>query len=370
MFTNGKILFGASTALALAMVASSAVAAPPALGGTVDGTAASTTTTNTTTTNTTGDSTVAPYTNTTTTVQAQTVTSTTPTTTDATATVTINGVVYNTSRTVAGAGTATQDSTSTLVNTYNPGPPPTLASSVTTGPVVTATGTPVVTSVSATGFAGDANSQGQMSFGSTLSTSGAVTAGTVVATENAVNVTTSGTTYSTYVGTATYSPSTGDVTVTLPSTATRSTSISSSGLSTSGTIAANVGGVAGAAAIDAGGGRIVNLAAGTAATDAVNVGQLNAAVSGLNSTVGLAFASAKKRAEAGTAIAVALGGAAFLPNHKFNLTANVGTYRGETAIAGQLGILVSDNLALNAGVATSFHSYGGTAARAGLTVGF
>jgi hypothetical protein len=67
---------------------------------------------------------------------------------------------------------------------------------------------------------------------------------------------------------------------------------------------------------------------------------------------------------------VALSGGTFLPGKKINITANVGAYRDEVAVSGQLHILVSDNLALNAGVATSLHSYGGTSVRGGVTVGF
>ena len=346
------------------------------LGGTIDGTATTTITTDSSTTTTSGDSTVAPYTNTTTTVLHQSVSSSTPSTTFDD-TVTVNGVSYSRTRTVSGAGGGTQDSTSALIETYTPGSPPTLLSSTTTGPVVTPTGTPAITAVAASGFAGDAlNSSGAISFGSSLSTSGDVEeGGTVVATENSVTVTTSGTTYASYVGTATYNATTGDVSVTLPSAPTSLTTITSAGLTTTGsvsasTIFANVGGVAGAAAIDAGGGRITNLAAGVAPTDAVNVSQLNAAVATMTTDFFELARGLKKRSEAGTAVAVAMSGGVFLPNKRFNVTANIGTYKGESAISGQLGILVSDNVALNAGVATSFNSYGGTAARGGVTFGF
>jgi Head domain of trimeric autotransporter adhesin/YadA-like membrane anchor domain len=76
------------------------------------------------------------------------------------------------------------------------------------------------------------------------------------------------------------------------------------------------------------------------------------------------------RLASGTAIASAMGGAAFLPDMKFNLTANVATYDGAHAGAFQLGVLVSPNAAINAGVATGFNKRGKTAARVGVTFGW
>lgn len=76
------------------------------------------------------------------------------------------------------------------------------------------------------------------------------------------------------------------------------------------------------------------------------------------------------RASAGTAAAVALSGAMFLPGKTFNLTGNVGSYRGAHAAAVQFGALVSDNLAVNAGVAHGFNKGGKTAFRAGFTIGW
>ena len=76
------------------------------------------------------------------------------------------------------------------------------------------------------------------------------------------------------------------------------------------------------------------------------------------------------RASAGTAAAVALSGAMFLPGKSFNLTGNVGTYRGAHAAAIQFGALVSDRVAINAGVAHGFNKGGKTALRAGFTIGW
>ena len=76
------------------------------------------------------------------------------------------------------------------------------------------------------------------------------------------------------------------------------------------------------------------------------------------------------RASAGTAAAVALSGAMFLPGKSFNLTGNVGAYRGAVAGALQLGALVNDGFAVNAGVAHGFNKGGKTAVRAGFTIGW
>lgn len=143
--------------------------------------------------------------------------------------------------------------------------------------------------------------------------------------------------------------------------------------------------------------RIVNVAAGTAATDAVNLSQLGAVSTNVTTlqtnVIALQAADAAfdtridalesaaigfdedldridDRASAGTATAVALSGAMFLPGKTFNLTGNVGTYRGAYAGALQFGALVSNNVALNAGVAHGFNRGGKTALRAGFTVGW
>jgi hypothetical protein len=76
------------------------------------------------------------------------------------------------------------------------------------------------------------------------------------------------------------------------------------------------------------------------------------------------------RASAGTAAAVALSGAMFLPGKTFNLTGNVGSYRGAHAAALQFGALVSDHVALNAGISHGFNKGGKTALRAGFTLGW
>jgi len=71
-----------------------------------------------------------------------------------------------------------------------------------------------------------------------------------------------------------------------------------------------------------------------------------------------------------TAVAVAMGGTTFLPDQNFSLSANIGTYDGAHAGSFNIGALVSENVAVNAGVATGFNRNGKTAGRVGVTIGF
>lgn len=76
------------------------------------------------------------------------------------------------------------------------------------------------------------------------------------------------------------------------------------------------------------------------------------------------------RLRSATAVAVAMSGGAFLPDKVLNVTFNLGHYDGKSAASGQIGYLVSPNVALNAGFATSFHKGGKSAFRTGVTFGF
>jgi autotransporter adhesin len=140
--------------------------------------------------------------------------------------------------------------------------------------------------------------------------------------------------------------------------------------------------------------RVVNVAAGTGATDAVNLNQLSAvqasvtaetvartaadlvigdAVTGLGARVDSLTGRVEglqDYAAASTAVAVAMGGVTFLPDMHFNLSANVATYDGAHAGSIQIGALVSPHVALNAGIATGFNKKGQTAARVGFAVGW
>ena len=146
--------------------------------------------------------------------------------------------------------------------------------------------------------------------------------------------------------------------------------------------------------VNVGGRTIGGVAAGVLATDAVNFGQLTSINSALTSEsaarqaadlaldgrvdtlelVALDFGDdlrrVDRRASAGTATAIALGGNAFLPDKKFNLTGNMGLYRGAYAGAIQVGAMISPNAAVNAGVAKGFNRGGKVGARVGFTFGW
>ena len=96
------------------------------------------------------------------------------------------------------------------------------------------------------------------------------------------------------------------------------------------------------------------------------IGALDSRVSTLTSRIDKQDA----KIASSTALAVAMGGAVFLPGMKYNLTANVGTYEGAHAGSIQFGALVSPHVAVNAGVATGFNKGGKTAGRVGFTLGW
>ena len=89
-----------------------------------------------------------------------------------------------------------------------------------------------------------------------------------------------------------------------------------------------------------------------------------------NTRITILTAQVKKDIAAATAVSVALGGNSFLPGKKFNLTVNVGSYDGESALAAQFGFMVNDSLAINGGVASGFGSGSSTAVRGGFTYGW
>jgi hypothetical protein len=379
---NRKFFVAAGASALVLAAGSAAFADEPVFGGTTGSAPVTTTTNNTPVTTVAGGSeTSAPFQTFVTTTTPQTVNSTTaPTTTGVSASV--GGNTYTGTITVSGQGSQNQTQAVTATTTWNPGPPPTPTGPPVNTTVIT-TGAQTITAVSASGSVG---TMATPSFGAVLSSGGFVSANAVSATENDVFQDTSGVTYSTYQGTATYDPGTGNVIVSLPSTATSSTSIGSGGISTSGTISASTVSATTVSAgsvfadlvsanevdtnklvvspgsdgvsIDAGGGKISNLANGTAPGDAVNLAQLQA---GLNNF--------RKQAASGTAVAAAMSGAYFLPGKRFSITGNLSDYLGEGAFAFDIGYLITPNIALNASVASAF-SYGGTAGRIGATYGF
>jgi autotransporter adhesin len=133
--------------------------------------------------------------------------------------------------------------------------------------------------------------------------------------------------------------------------------------------------------------RITNVAAGVNATDAANVGQVqaaHAAVSQLGAqhdsrldvlealalNVQVDLRQLDRKLAGSTATAIAMGGATFLPGKSVNITGNVATYDGAVAGSLQIGALVRENWAVNAGVATNFNKSGKIGARAGFTLGW
>jgi hypothetical protein len=73
-----------------------------------------------------------------------------------------------------------------------------------------------------------------------------------------------------------------------------------------------------------------------------------------------------KQAFEGTAIAIAMGGAALPSDKKFAISTNWGTFRGENAASLLAQMRVNENIVVNAGLATGF-SQGGVGGRAGVT---
>ena len=67
---------------------------------------------------------------------------------------------------------------------------------------------------------------------------------------------------------------------------------------------------------------------------------------------------------------IARGGAAFLPDMKFSLSANVATYDGAQAISATLGAMVDTNVAVTAAVAGGLNKGGKFGGRVGVIFGF
>lgn len=105
------------------------------------------------------------------------------------------------------------------------------------------------------------------------------------------------------------------------------------------------------------------------ASDNAIVGRLDAIGSRLDS-IDSRLNQLDRRVSASTAVAVALGGTGFLPGMRFNLAGNVARYGGAHAGAIQLGVMVTKNVAVNAGVASGFDKGGKTAVRGGFILGW
>ncbi|MFL6833729.1 MAG: hypothetical protein ACJ8F0_14180 [Xanthobacteraceae bacterium] len=100
-----------------------------------------------------------------------------------------------------------------------------------------------------------------------------------------------------------------------------------------------------------------------------DISALNANVSALQQNVRLLQENLQhglNQAYEGTAIAIAMGGAALPDNKRFAVTTNWGNFRGTNAMSFIAQARISDNVVANAGFAGGFQ-YGGIGSRAGLT---
>jgi hypothetical protein len=97
-----------------------------------------------------------------------------------------------------------------------------------------------------------------------------------------------------------------------------------------------------------------------------DIAALQSGVLGLSQSVTDLQGSVRRGYE-GTAVAVALGGASYLPENKwFAVTGNFGTFRGQYGLAAQAQLRVNDWMVVNAGVGAGL-KHGGVAGRAGVT---
>jgi len=98
--------------------------------------------------------------------------------------------------------------------------------------------------------------------------------------------------------------------------------------------------------------RVTNVAAGVSNTDAVNVGQLNSVVAGLNYQPQINNLQSQindtnqrvDRANGGVAMAMAMGGGSLPDNKRYALGINVGTFSGQNALALTSALRLSENL--------------------------
>jgi autotransporter adhesin len=103
--------------------------------------------------------------------------------------------------------------------------------------------------------------------------------------------------------------------------------------------------------VSLGGRCLTNVAPGIASTDGATVGQVN---------------QASKRAYGGIATAMAMGGIAVPETKLYAVSANLGAYRGETALAGGMAFRLTDNTTLNGSIGVGVNR-GDVGGRVGLT---
>lgn len=147
-------------------------------------------------------------------------------------------------------------------------------------------------------------------------------------------------------------------------------------------VAIGAGATLAAGTVNMGGLRIANVADGVAATDAVTLGQLNAAIAGLPTNVGaLQATNAANTARldelsaeinAVGAIGSAMSALQLNPRGTGDhfVSIGLGSYEGATALAvGSFHFLADSRIFVNTGISAATNGTGGTAARLGVTFG-
>ncbi|KAF0121156.1 MAG: Cell surface protein, partial [Methylocystaceae bacterium] len=99
--------------------------------------------------------------------------------------------------------------------------------------------------------------------------------------------------------------------------------------------------------------------AATSAFGPQDIQGLQAGVLGLSQSV-YSLGRGVQRGYEGTAVAVALGGASYLPDNKFfSVTGNFGTFRGQYGLAAQAQLRLNEWAVVNAGIGAGL-KYGGS----------
>ncbi|MDG5749272.1 YadA-like family protein [Qipengyuania sp. XHP0207] len=116
-------------------------------------------------------------------------------------------------------------------------------------------------------------------------------------------------------------------------------------------------------------GRITDEENARIAGDAALQGQIDT-LSGRVGAIETRLEDFDDRISSSTATAIAMGGMAFLPDMKFNLAVSGGFYEGAQAIAANVGVRVSNNVAVTAGVGGGLNKNGKVGGRVGVIFGF
>ncbi|MEY4472728.1 MAG: hypothetical protein RL671_1032, partial [Pseudomonadota bacterium] len=103
------------------------------------------------------------------------------------------------------------------------------------------------------------------------------------------------------------------------------------------------------------------------------IGSVESSVAALGNRVGAVETRVKQideRVDSSAALAMAMGGGGFLPDMKFNLSANVATYNGAQAISASIGARVTNNVAVTAAFGGGLNKGGKVGGRVGFIVGW